>query len=84
MTEGQRVTENDKWSVSLDELVKFISLVIARGVGGRILPMKSMWIATWGCNLFSKTMPRDRFLEIMKYLRFDQKSKRRLNLLQDK
>ena len=43
-----------------------------------------MWSAIWGCNLFSKTMPRYRFLEIIKCLRFNQKSERRQNLLQDK
>ena len=37
-----------------------------------------------GCALFSKTMPRHRFLEIMKYLRFDLKSERRRNLEKDK
>ena len=39
-----------------------------------------MWNRLWGWALFSKTMPRDRFLEIMKYLRFDLKSERRRNL----
>ena len=43
ITESQRVTGNDKWSVSLDELDKFIGLVVARGViGSRTLPIKSM------------------------------------------
>ena len=41
ITESQRVTENDKWSVILDKLDKFIGLVIARGVfDGRTLPTK--------------------------------------------
>ena len=43
-----------------------------------------MWNRLWGCALFSKTMPRHRFLEIMKNLRFDLKSKRRQNLEKDK
>jgi len=36
------------------------------------------------CVLFSKSMPRDRFIEIMKYLRFDVKSERTRNLEKDK
>ena len=69
ITELQRVTGNDKWSVSLDELDKIIGLVVARGViGGRTFPIKNLWSATWRYNLFSKTMPRDRFMEIIKYL----------------
>ena len=69
ITEGQQVTGNDKWSANLDELDKVIGPVIARGViGGRILPIKGMWSVTWGCNLLSKTMNCERFLEIMKYL----------------
>ena len=84
ITEDQRAIGNDKGSVSLDELEKFIGLVVARGVtGNHTLPIKSMWSATWGFNLFNKTMPRDRSLEIMKYLQFNLKSKRRQNLLQD-
>ena len=83
--EAQRCTNDKNWSVTLDELDKFLGLVIARGIiGGRNMPLKSMWDKTWGCPLFSKTMARDRFLEIMKFLRFDMKNERRRNLLNDK
>ena len=37
-----------------------------------------------GCPLFNATMPRWKFLEIMKYLRFDLKTKWRRNLEKDK
>lgn len=79
------MTENDDWSVSLEELDKFFGLIIARGVtGSRTLPLKSMWNSEWGCPLFSKTMARNRFLEILKYLRFDIKSERRQRLAENK
>ena len=85
IAEAQRVTGDPNWKISLDELEKFLGLIIARGViGGRTLPILSMWNRLWGCALFSKTMPRHRFLEIMKYLRFDLKSERRQNLEKDK
>ena len=83
--EAQRVTRDPNWTISLDELEKFLGLIIARGViGGRTLPILSLWNRLWGCALFSKTMPRHRFLEIMTYLRFDLKSERRRNLEKDK
>ena len=69
----------------MNELEKFLGLFIARGViGGRALPILSMWNRLWGCALFSKTMPRHRFLEIMKYPPFDLKSERRRILEKDK
>ena len=44
ITEGQGVTGNGKWSVSLDELDRFIGIVIVREVfNGCTLPIKSMW-----------------------------------------
>ena len=85
IAEAQRVTGDPNWRISLDELEKFLRLIIARGViCGRTSPILSMWKRLWGCALFSKTMSRHRFLEIMKYLRFDLKSKRRRNLEKDK
>ena len=84
IAEGQRVTGAD-WNVSLEELEKFLGLVIARGVvGGRTLPIKNMWDGTWGCSLFSKTMSRDRFLSIMRFLRFDFKTERRRRIGNDR
>ena len=85
IAEAQRVTGDPNGRISWDELEKFLGLVIARGViGGRTLPTLSMWNRLWGCALFSKTMSRHRFLEIMKYLRFDFKYERRRNLEKDK
>ena len=85
IAEAQRVTRDPNWKISLDELEKFFGLSIARGIiGGRTLPILSIWNRLWGCTLFIKTMPRHRFLKIMKYLRLDLKSERRRNLEKDK
>ena len=43
-----------------------------------------MWNSVWGCPLFNSTMPRNKFLEIMRYLCFDSKSERRTNLEHDR
>ena len=77
IAEAQQVTGDPTWRVSLDELEKFLGLTIARGViGGQTFPILSEWTRLWGCTLFSKIMPRYRFLEIVKYLGFDFKSER--------
>ena len=83
--EAHRATGKNSWTVTLDGLDKFMGLIVARGVIGRMtLPLKSIWDESWGCLLFNATMPRWRFLEITKCLRFDIKTERRRNLEEDK
>ena len=73
------------WDMTLDDLDKFIGLVIARGIlGQRDLPVESLWDTTWGCSMFNKTLSRCRFKEIMRFLRFDVKSERRQRVILDK
>jgi hypothetical protein len=82
--EARRVLENE-WSVSLRELEKFIGLLYARGImGGKNLPVKTLWSNNWGSKRFSECMARDRFLEIKKFLRFDIKQQRSHRLMVDK
>ena len=76
--EAHRAIGNNSWTVTLDELDKFMGLIVARGViCGRTLPIKSMWDKSWRCHLFNVTMPRWRFVKIMKFLRYDLKTERR-------
>ena len=85
IAETQGVAGDPNWRISLDELGKFLRLIISRRIiGGRTLPILSMWKRLWGCALLSKTVPRHRFLEIMKYLQFDLKFEKRRNLEKDK
>ena len=85
VAEAHRVSGSTHWDVTLDELDKFIGLIIARGILGQSgLPVESLWNKTWGCSIFSKTLPRDRFKEIMRFLRFDLKSERRQRVISDK
>ena len=85
ISEAHRATGNNSWIVTLDELDKLIVRIVARGViGGRTLPIKSIWDKSWGCPLFNATMPRLRFLKIIKFLRFDLKTEWRRNLEEEK
>ena len=69
--EGRRRTGDQTWDVSLHELDKSIELVVARGViGGRNFPLKSFWGKSWGCQMLLQAMPRDMFIEIMRFLCF--------------
>lgn len=82
--EAERRGQPD-WDVSLSELEAFISLLYARGViGARNLPLKAMWSKQWGTSFFSETFSRDRFLKILRYLRFDARSTRSARLKEDK
>jgi len=82
-TEARR--QNDM-SFSLDSCAfdQFVGICIARGVLCSNTSVRSLWDKNWGCSLIKQTMARDRFLQIMKYLRFDVKSTRSLRLQEDK
>lgn len=82
--EARKKSQNPNWSLSLNELDAFISLLYARGaLAAKGLPILSLWSKSWGPKFFAETMSRDRFLEIMKYLRFDMKSTRSERLQTD-
>jgi hypothetical protein len=76
---------DESWSVSLDELYAFTGILYARGVyGASKFDMKSLWSQPWGPNFFAETMSRDRFTEIMRFLRFDVIQTRKQRLQTDK
>lgn len=81
-----REESGDKdWSVSMDELEAFIAVLYARGwYGARNLELDFLWSKEWGPPFFSQTMSRDRFREIMRYLRFDLRTERSQRLRTDK
>ena len=65
VAEAHRVFARMNWDMILDELDKFIGLVIARGIlGQRGLSIEILWDTTWGCSMFNKTLSRRRFKEI--------------------
>jgi hypothetical protein len=73
------------WIFTLEELECFIGLLYARGImGAKNIPLHELWTEKWGNNIFRKTMPRDRFKEILRYIRFDEKTSRSARLENDK
>ena len=85
ISKAHRAIGNNSWTVTLDELDKFMELIVARGViCERTLPIKSIWDKSWGFFLFNAIMPRWRFLRIIKFFRFDLKTEIRRNLEEKK
>ena len=65
------------FSLSLSDLEAFIALQYTRGLYGKNHPVSFLYNKKYRIPIFSKTMPRDRFLNILKYLRFDNKPNRK-------
>ena len=82
------ISDKINWDMTLDELDeldKFIGLIIARGISGqRNLPVESLWQSIWAFPMFNNTLSRHRFKEIMRILRFDVKSNKRQRVIHDK
>lgn len=62
-----------------------MGLLLARGlIGAKNVPLSDLWSEEWGLDIFRKTMSRNRFKEIQRYLRFDDRVSRRQRLQNDK
>ncbi|XP_035225882.1 peroxisomal acyl-coenzyme A oxidase 1-like [Stegodyphus dumicola] len=78
IAEAQCQLRNDSnWHVTLEDLDVFFALLYARGaLGHSKLCAYDLWNKNWGSPVFKETMPRNRFRDIMRYLRFDVRSTR--------
>lgn len=84
IAEARRQKATD-WDVSLKDLEKTFGLLYAKGLFmSSKTPVRLLWSDKWAPPLFARTMPRDRFYSIMKYLRFDEKQERSERLRQDR
>ena len=78
VAEANCISDEINWNATLDELDKFIGLVIGRKILGQSdLPVESLWESIWGFLMFNNTLSTQRFKEIKRFLRFDLKSHRR-------
>ncbi|KAL1251031.1 hypothetical protein QQF64_018827 [Cirrhinus molitorella] len=85
VAEARRATDDTAWDMPLAELKAFIALLYVRGAYcGKNIDIESFWSKEWGNTFFITTMSRNRFREIMRYLRFDRKETRRCRLSTDK
>ena len=65
------------WTITIEELEAYLGLLLARGLlGAKNIPVDDLWNGQWGFHVFGKTMPRHRFKEIQRYIRFDDRISR--------
>lgn len=75
--EGRKLLNENFSEVSVKELQQYIGLVLLAGVyRGNKEPINHLWNEISGRIVFSKTMPRNRFTTITRFLRFDDKETR--------
>ena len=75
ITEAHRQTGNEEFSLTNNELLAFIAVMYTRGVtGSNDMPYHTLWTENWGVPLCKKAISRNRFSEILRFLRFDTKS----------
>ncbi|CAM4349627.1 unnamed protein product [Leuciscus chuanchicus] len=68
-------TEHVNWFMALPELMAFIAIVILRGLT-KVPSLRDCWSANLGNPHIIGTMPRNLFQDIMRHLRFDDRSTR--------
>ena len=85
VTEAHRQTGSDDFTVTIEELEAFISIMYVRGAMGKNdITLSELWNKKWGVAFCKQVMSRDRFKEILRFLRFDKKSTRSQRLQIDK
>jgi len=83
--EARNVLSDDSWTVSLEELDAFMAILYIRGAFRySTLPFGLMWDSKWGIQIVKDIMPRNRAVEILRFLRFDDKRTRQLRREKDK
>lgn len=69
--------KNFNLELDMKILLKFIGLVYLRGaLGYRKTPLQFIWSHEFGIKFFKKQMPRNKFQNILKFLRFEKQSNR--------
>jgi hypothetical protein len=71
--------------IPLAEYEQFIGLVYARGLlTNSNISLHELWSEQWKSHIFPATMTRDKFCNILRHLRFDDRSTRSQRLVLDK
>ena len=74
-----------KFTLSQKDLEGFLAISYARGIFGRTgSHIYELWDKKWGLAICKDIMGRNRFTDILKYLRFDEKNTRSSRLKTDK
>ncbi|CAF0987998.1 unnamed protein product, partial [Brachionus calyciflorus] len=76
--------EDPNISFTEEDILAFIGVLFCRGYMCPNTPVKEMWSKLYGIRLVSNIMSRNKFLKIIRYLRFDEKSTRCTRVMNDK
>ena len=82
--EAQSKLQDESWKTSKEEIYKLFGIILARGLLAKGQPVDQIWSKEWGINYFSRTMSRNRYKELLKYIRFDIRFTRSERLRTDK
>uniref|UniRef100_A0A3B1KIL6 Chromo domain-containing protein n=1 Tax=Astyanax mexicanus TaxID=7994 RepID=A0A3B1KIL6_ASTMX len=70
-------SDTDGFKLTAAELKAFVALTYMRGItGGKTMKLDDYWSSDLGNPIFLKTLTRQRFRDIMRHLRFDDKNTR--------
>lgn len=83
-TEARTKLKNDSWSISEQEIYGALGIMYARGIIAKGQPLDFLWSNKWGCPIIKETMSRNRFREIIRFMRFDIRSTRSERIVTDK
>lgn len=74
--EAARVLDT-KWDLSQEKFYSFIAILYARGAyEARNLKLPYLWSEKWGPDFFKKTLSRNDFTEILRFIRFDKRNEK--------
>lgn len=83
--EARRVLGAEEWSLPLEELDAFLAILYVRGATeSKGIEVDLLWSEKWGMQFYRSVMSRNRFREIMRFLRFDVRTTRSERLKTDK
>lgn len=82
--EAQNKLNKPSWKVTKKEIYCMLAIMYGRGIIAKGQPLSFLWDSTWGAPFFRNTMPRDRFKEILRFIRFDLRSIRSERIKSDK
>jgi hypothetical protein len=83
-TNAESIRQGFDFKIEMIDILSFIALLYIRGAYCQKLSVKAMWSENFGLPIIKKIMSRDKFLKIMRFLRFDDKASRQNRIISNK
>ena len=82
--EARTKLDDSSWSTNREEILRLFGVMYARGFIAKGQSTEHIWSKQWGASYFRETISRDRYKELLRFLRFDVRSTRSDRLKDDK